>query len=88
MSYEELTDYLYERGMTDTAVFSPPISYSEAVVGITEDERVVYSYDKMVKCLTADGMDYSEAAEFIDYNTLRTLPYMGDKAPVIMYDID
>ena len=28
-----------------------------------------------------------EAIEFIEYNTLRALPYFGDMAPIIMYDI-
>ena len=31
--------------------------------------------------------DYAEeeAVEFIDYNTLRAIPYMGDKAPIVVY---
>jgi hypothetical protein len=29
-----------------------------------------------------------EAIEWIDYNTIRALPYMGEKAPIIMYPIE
>lgn len=29
-------------------------------------------------------MDYEEALEFIEYNTLRALPYMGNDAPIIL----
>ena len=29
-----------------------------------------------------------EAIEWIDYNTIRALPYVGDKAPIIMYPIE
>ena len=35
-----------------------------------------------------DDMSYDEAIEFIDFNTVRALPYMGEKSPIIMYDID
>ena len=35
-----------------------------------------------------DGMTYEDAAEFIDYNTIRALPYLGDKAPIVKMDIE
>ena len=28
-----------------------------------------------------------EVAEWIDYNTLRALPYMGEDAPLILYKL-
>ena len=34
-----------------------------------------------------DGMDREEAMEFIDFNTVRALPYMGEKPPVIMSEL-
>lgn len=33
-------------------------------------------------------MEIEEAQEFIDYNTVRALPYMGDKRPIIVYGLD
>lgn len=35
-----------------------------------------------------DGMTEEEAVEFIDYNTIRSLPYAGEGAPVIMYMLE
>lgn len=35
-----------------------------------------------------DGMEYSEAIEFIEYNTIRAIPYMGGRGPIILYPID
>jgi hypothetical protein len=29
-----------------------------------------------------------EAMEWIDYNTIRALPYMGEGAPIIMYPLN
>lgn len=32
-----------------------------------------------------DNMTQEDAVEWIDYNVLRTIPYMGEKAPVVVY---
>ncbi len=59
--------------------------FDDAFVGISEDFRAIYDYDKMVESLTAqDNISMEEAEEFIGYNTLRALPYMGEKAPIIL----
>ena len=44
---------------------------------------------KMIEYLIEnDGMSYEEAVEFIEYNTLRSIPYAGDKAPIILNRIE
>jgi hypothetical protein len=35
-----------------------------------------------------DGMTHEEAAEFVDYNTIGALPYMGEKRPIILNKIE
>ena len=35
-----------------------------------------------------DDMTLDEAADFIDYNTLRALPYAGSGAPIVMYKLN
>lgn len=30
-------------------------------------------------------MTEEEAVEFIDYNTFRAMPYMGEKAPIVVF---
>lgn len=63
-------------------------SYDDALIGVTEDGRAVYDYDKMVAWLMeTEGFTETDAIEWIDYNTIRALPYMGDKAPLIMYPL-
>lgn len=87
MTIEELKETLVDEGFEDSVVLESP-EYLSAVVGINEDGRVIYSYDKMVdELMTSDGMDREEAMEFIDFNTVRALPYMGVKAPTIMYEL-
>lgn len=85
---EELKEYLRERGYEDSVVLENP-SYLSAVIGMTDEGAVCYSYDKMVESLMdEDGMDMEEAIEFIEYNTLRALPYassMGTR-PIVVYE--
>lgn len=63
-------------------------SYDDALVGVTEDDRAVYDFEKMVKWLVErDKMTEQEAIEWIEYNTLRALPYFGSDAPIVMYPL-
>ena len=80
-------DILMDQGFEDFIIFENP-DYDSAIIGITEDNQVVYDYDKMIEHLMQeDGMDYEEAIDFISYNTIRSLPYAGQGAPIIMYGI-
>lgn len=81
-------DMLVDMGYEDLMYFTSP-DFDEAIIGVSEaDGCVVYSYDKMVECLMdREGIGESDAREFIDYNTLRTLPYMGERAPIVVRNI-
>lgn len=60
-------------------------SYDDALIGVTTDNRAVYDYDKMVEWLMrVEGISSLEAMDWIDYNTIRALPYMGEDAPIVM----
>ncbi len=82
---EELKEALVAEGCEGAVVFVDS-DYLEAVVGYDEEGRVVYHYDLMIQCLVDEGMDEEEAIEWISYNTIRALPYMGDKAPLIIHE--
>lgn len=72
-------------GYEDVLVFESP-SYDEAFLGVSDSNRAVYDYDLMVECLAkSDGISEDEAREFIDFNTIRALPYMGVGAPIVLY---
>jgi hypothetical protein len=87
MKQEELKQMLTDMGYEGTVLFESP-SYDTACVGITEDGRCVYDYEKMVQHLIeVDEMSYEEAEEFISYNTIRSLPYY-DGAPVVVNFFD
>ena len=37
--------------------------------------------------MDVDDMTEMDAADFIDYNTIRSIPYAGEYAPIVMYKI-
>ena len=80
---QQLRDELPE----DAIVFDN-MSYDSSIIGVTIDGKVVYDYNKMIEELMNDEeWCYEDAAEWIDYNTIRSLPYAGKNAPIIMYKL-
>ena len=66
-----------------------PEQYKDAIVGLSHDNNhVIYSYNKFLDCLVKEGMTPEEAEEWIGYNTIRAIPYMGEYAPILIYDIE
>ncbi len=85
---DEIKEWLCDRDYEDTVVLENP-DYLSAIVGVSDDGRLIYDYEKMAEHLMAtDGMDYEEACEFIDFNTIGALPYMGEKRPVILTKVE
>ena len=81
-------EILVDHGYEDLIVFENP-DYDEAIIGVSHDDRVIYDYDKMIQCLVDnEGMDVYEAADFISYNTIRALPYMGVYTPIVMFGLE
>lgn len=72
----------------DDVVILDNYSYDDALVGVTEDGRAVYDFDKMVSWLMQrEGWSALEAIEWIEFNTIGALPYAGDAAPIIVYPV-
>ena len=64
-------------------------SYDDALIGVSEDGRAVYDFEKMIDWLIEEeGFSDEEAVDWIETNTLRALPYMGERAPIIMYPLE
>lgn len=63
-------------------------AYDNSIVGITEDGRLVYDYDKMVEeFMNDENCQEIDAIEWIDYNTMRALPYFGEDAPIVIHSM-
>jgi hypothetical protein len=82
ISLEELMEYgeIHEESLR----FDSP-SFDTAIVGIDYNGRLVYDYDRMIaELMEKDNITEEEAIDFIDYNTIRSLPYYGEYAPIIL----
>ena len=78
---------LAEAGYEDIIIFEN--CYDDALIGVSHDERAIYDFDKMVEYLVEkEGFTDEEAIEWIEFNTLRALPYFGEKAPIILYRLE
>ena len=80
---QTIRDALCDMGHEEALLFDNP-DYDEAIVGVTDEGKVVYDYDKMVQILVErDGYEELEAIEWIEYNTIRALPYFKNP-PIVM----
>ena len=67
--------------------------YVDSVLGVTDDGRLAYSYEGLIeetarmfaedKEITDE--DWTSAQEWVDFNTIRSIPYMGDLRPVVIF---
>ena len=87
ITIEDVKETLHELEHDESVVFENP-DYVSAIVGITDEGRIVYSWEKMIRHLVnTDGMTEEDAIDFISYNTERAIPYAGPMAPIILYPI-
>lgn len=86
MFNNKLRDFIAEEH-EDSYVFNLP-SFDNSIVGITDNGRIVYCYELMVKEFMHDaGVSEEDAVSFIDYNTLRSIDYIEESIrPLIIYN--
>ena len=79
---------LLDNGYEDVIILANE-SYDTALIAVTDDNRAVYDYEKMIDYLcNRHGWTAEEAIEWIEYNTLRALPYCGEGAPVVIHMLE
>ena len=79
-------DRLIAAGYEDVVVFEN-FSYDDALIGVSEDGRAVYDFEKMVDWLVrTENFSCEEAVEWIEFNTIRALPYYVG-APISIYPV-
>ena len=72
--------------LPDGAIVFDSHSYDNSIIGVTFDGRAIYGYELMIQELMEDeGWEELDAIEWIEYNTIRALPYAGKNAPLVVY---
>ena len=87
-SVEELREYLEAQGHEETVFFENP-SFVKAITGITDSGQLIYDYELMIAAaMEEENWDTDEAIDWIEYNTLRSIPYMGHTHPIVSLPIN
>jgi hypothetical protein len=74
--------------LSDGVIVFDNHAYDNSIIGETFDGRAIYCFEQMVQELMEDeGWDEIDAIEWIEYNTLRALPYFGKKAPIVLAEV-
>lgn len=81
---EEAYEWLEGNGYSDKPGW---FEFAKAIVGITTEERLVYSYERIAECLIeTDKINEEEAREYIDYNIVDTLNPHIEERPIIIHE--
>lgn len=89
---KDIKQDLVEKGYDRSYIFVEP-SYVDAIIGVTDNGNVCYSYDKMIEYLMKENkMTEDEASDFVNFNTIGGIPREGsdtykDVYPIIVFDL-
>ena len=72
----------------EAILLEPQSFYNTAIMGYSEDGRVVYSVNQILQGhVNQDDMTYEDAVEFFEFNTIGTFMGMDNpNKPVFMYE--
>lgn len=59
--------------------------FDNAIIGISECGRVVYSIRLIYEKLIENGMNQDNVIEYVDYNIIYT--YLGEFSPIYLYEL-
>lgn len=98
----ELEELICLWGVDEDAIVLEPRDYfNKGIIGVSEDKQhLIYSYQKLTAGNAVEEFLYkekddertyddflSEACENVEYNTIRSLPYMDvEYRPIIIYE--
>lgn len=86
MQNKEIRDFLAEI-CPDAVILDNP-SFDNSIIGVTWDDRIAYSFEKMMEELSQeDGIDTLTRMDIISYDTMRKIPYAGENAPVVIQSL-
>ncbi len=96
---DKISEIIMDDDILDRVVVLEGDEFADGVIGISIDDRLVYSYEKLVDSLAKSYMQgdikeedeaRSAAIDWLEYNTIRSLSYMesqGSNAPIIIHEM-
>lgn len=84
MDAEEMRKMLVANGFENAVLLDNP-DLTRAIIGITEDERLVYSYSIMIDLLFESGnFTLDEAIEFVNVETMQAIDCIKTNKPIVI----
>ena len=82
-----IKDLVIDEEELDQIIVLEGDEFADGAIGLTTDNHLVYDYEKTVESLMEHcNWTEEEAIEWLDYNTLRSLPYFAShgKEPIFL----
>jgi len=68
-------------------LLEPQHIYNSAIIGYDTEGRITYSIDGIMDALKKEGMNWDEAYEYFEFNTLGTFQSMNEpNKPIFIYE--
>lgn len=61
------------------------LGFDKAILGITDNGKIVYSIEKIKSILIKDGMNIDDVDEYIEFNIFGA--YLGEFTPIYIYKL-
>lgn len=87
---EKIADMIIDQDELDKIIVLEGDEFADGAIGLTDDNHLVYSYNKLVESLSKIYGSTEDAIEWLEYNTIRSLGYMSSygNAPCIIYEFN
>ena len=81
-------NYEIREMLDDGAIVFDNPAFDNSIIGTAINGQAVYCYESMVNELMQDDtLSEQDAIDWIEYNTLRSIPYAGEMAPIVIFTI-
>ena len=84
---EQLSGEVLDDEVLNNMIMIEGKGFADGVIGYTDDGRLVYSYERLVKSLAKIYGSDEEAIEWLEFNTIPSLDYI-ENAPIIIHELE
>lgn len=86
---EKISDMVLDEEELDYIIILEGDEFADGAIGLTDDNHLVYSYEKLIESLAKAYGSETDAIEWLEYNTIRSLSYMGSygNEPIIIHEL-
>lgn len=85
---ELLADEIMDEDVLNEMIVLEGDEFADGAIGYTDDYHLVYSFERLVESLGKVYGSEVDAVEWLEYNTLRSIPYMAREGnePIIIHE--